>query len=138
MITLESVTKYYSKKKVLDIKHLHIKEGQIYGVVGKNGAGKTTLFRLLSRLSYPTSGSINFNHTSDVLGLMIEQPFIDLTLTAYQNLKWISTLYNNKSNHSIDDIMELVKLSDHKNQRPCTYSLGMKQRLGIADRKSVV
>jgi ABC-2 type transport system ATP-binding protein len=125
------LSKIYKGQKVLDIKKLHIDEGRIYAVVGENGAGKTTLFRILAGLILQTNGTVEFSNVNERIGVMIETPAIELNMTAEENLRWVSKVYGKEKCQDIEKILELVKLNgDNKKVR--TFSLGMKQRLGIA------
>lgn len=132
LIQLKEVCKTYDKKNIIDIKSLNIEAGKIYGIVGKNGAGKTTLFRLLAGLTYPTNGVITYETPDMRVGVMIEQPAIDLNMTAWENLTWIAKLYGYEGCREIQDILKLVKLDGYKKLKAQKFSLGMKQRLGIA------
>ena len=125
------LSKVYKGKKVLDIKKLHIEESRIYAIVGENGAGKTTLFRILAGLALPTSGTIEFASSNERLGVMIEQPALELNMTAEENLFWVSKVYGEENCQNIQKILELVRLSG-EGKKVRRFSLGMKQRLGIA------
>lgn len=125
-----NLSKVYRKHKVLDIEQLHIKEGRIYAVVGENGAGKTTLFKILAGLVVPTSGHIEFSEDKNKIGIMIEAPAIELTMSAEENLRWASKLYGEENCQDIQTILKLVNLNGiHRKAK--TFSMGMKQRLGI-------
>lgn len=132
LLQIENVLKKYGKKVILDIPNLTIEEGKIYGLVGKNGAGKTTLFRLLSGLTFPTKGTIWYKDESIKRGVIIEYPSIDYQMTAVENLEWAKKLYGIQNCRDITELLRLVKLENHKDIKVKKYSLGMKQRLGIA------
>ncbi len=125
------LSKIYKGKKVLDIKQLHIEKGRIYAVVGENGAGKTTLLKIVSGLITQTEGTIRNSNTNECIGVMIETPAIEYNMTASENLRWVSKMYGEEKCQDIETILKLVKL-DNENKKVRVFSLGMKQRLGIA------
>lgn len=128
---LRGLCKSYRGKIVLDIEELDISEGRITAFVGENGAGKTTLFRILSGLSFPTKGSVSFANPSGIPGVMIELPAIDMKMSAWENLSWVSRVYGRDGCMDIQELLALVGL-EKNNTKVKKYSLGMKQRLGIA------
>lgn len=132
MIELRSVKKVYDKKCVLDIEDLKIEYGKILGIVGDNGAGKTTLLRLISRIEYPTEGELDYDDENMIISALIEKPALDEELTAFDNLKYVNILCGHKDNKRIDELLEIVGLSDDRNMKVKKFSLGMKQRLGLA------
>ena len=132
MIELRSVKKVYDKKCVLDIEDLKIEYGKILGIVGDNGAGKTTLLRLISRIENPTEGELDYYDENMIISALIEKPALDEELTAFDNLKYVSILCGYKDNKRIDELLEIVGLSDDRNMKVKKFSLGMKQRLGLA------
>ena len=132
MIELRSVKKVYDKKCVLDIEDLKIEYGKILGIVGDNGAGKTTLLRLISRIENPTEGELDYDDENMIISALIEKPALDEELTAFDNLKYVSILCGHKDNKRIDELLEIVGLSDDRNMKVKKFSLGMKQRLGLA------
>ena len=132
IVQILKLVKKYGNEEVLNIEELHIEKGKIYGLIGDNGAGKTTLFRLLTGLDFPSSGSISFSAGTVKTAALIEEPALDLQLTGFENLKFISLLCGRKDNKIIDEVLERVGLGDAKNKRVKKFSLGMKQRLGIA------
>jgi len=118
-----------------------LKAGRIYGLIGKNGAGKSTLMRLITGLSFPTSGSIElFGHSGEKalqterkrLGSMIEYPSLTLNMTARENLKLHRIMRGIPNKEVEDELLELVGLADTGKKKAKNFSLGMKQRLGIA------
>lgn len=132
LVEIRNIRKKYGNKIILDIPKLNIEEGKIYGIVGKNGAGKTTLFRLLGELTFLTDGTIQYVDTDIKKGIIIEYPCIDLNMTAKENLIWAEKLYGEDICRNRDELLKLVKLDKHKDVKTKKYSLGMKQRLGIA------
>lgn len=128
---INGLSKSYNGTTVLDIDHLSIKTGRFYAIVGENGAGKTTLFRILAGLTPPTGGTVTFSENNESIGVMIERPAVELNMTAKENLLWASKLYGEDKCEKIDEILEMVNLSTGK-KKVKAFSLGMKQRLGIA------
>ncbi len=128
-ISTNCLCKQYHGKVALEDVSIHIPEGAIYGLIGPNGSGKTTLMRLLTKLQVPSSGEIitdKYISTSAI----IESPALYLMKSAKSNLKYQQYI-SKKSNTDIKQILELVQLPDTK-KPVINYSLGMKQRLGIA------
>ncbi len=141
ILKIENLKKFYNGVCVLDIENLGIEEKSIYGLIGPNGAGKSTLMKLILGLVKKDSGKIflfgkelNKNNQKDfnrVLGALIENPSFYDHLTGYENLEIICSL-KNISKNEIAKTLELVGLKDAAYKKAREYSLGMKQRLGIA------
>lgn len=142
ILTTQGLTKRYRHGKALDGLTMHVPKGAIYGLVGRNGAGKTTLIRLICGLQEPTSGSFTLygrkNSNANIaksrrrMGAVVETPSIYLDMTAQDNLRM---QYRVLGLPSFDDIPELLKLVGLENTGTKTakhFSLGMRQRLGIA------
>ncbi len=131
-IHAEHLQKKYHDKVILDIDTLNIEKGKIYGFVGENGAGKTTLFRVITGLSTPSAGTLERGFDTKRMGIMIETPIMDLGMTAEENLEWMKRVYHGADCKSIPELLKVVKL-DQTGKKPVRlFSLGMKQRLGIA------
>ena len=137
-IKIEHVSKKIKDALVLDDVCMTLESGNIYGLQGVNGSGKTMLMRAVSGLMYPTSGTIKIDGKvlgrdmafPQKIGLLIENPaFID-SYTGYDNLKMLASI--NKENVDIYKALELVGLKSDDKRKFRKYSLGMKQRLGIA------
>ncbi|MBO4878185.1 MAG: ATP-binding cassette domain-containing protein [Ruminococcus sp.] len=121
---------------------MNIPKGSIYGFVGRNGAGKTTLIRLITGLQLPTSGSFEIygvkntdkaiNDSRKRMGAVVETPAVYQDLTAKENLKMQYRVLGLPDFKGIDELLELVGLSDTGRKKVKNFSLGMKQRLGIA------
>ena len=134
--------KRYGKYTALNGLSMHIPKGAIYGLIGRNGAGKTTLIRLICGLQTPTSGrySIYSTDSTDVnisksrrrMGAVVETPSIYLDMTAEDNLKQQCLMLGIPSYDEIPEILRLVGLETTKKKKVRNFSLGMKQRLGIA------
>lgn len=137
VIQTKSLTKKYGNKIAVDKISLNVRKGDIYGLIGKNGAGKTTLMKLLLGLIYEDDGQINlFDDTSlekqrIKIGSLIEAPAFYKNETAFENLKRFSIL-SPTSNEEIRNILKLVGLDNTGKKKVGAFSLGMKQRLGIA------
>lgn len=141
IMTTEGLTKIYGSKAAAEDINIHIREGEVYGLIGRNGAGKTTIMRMLSGLSNPTSGNFTMFGKSGAeakklmhqVGVLIEHPGLYPHLSARENLKIKSIALGVKdSKKTIDEIIELVGL-ENTGRKPCgSFSLGMRQRLGIA------
>lgn len=133
-----NITKKFSKKVAVSAVNMNIKKGDIYGFIGKNGAGKTTLIKMLVGLSRPTSGFIelfgseNLNKARHKIGTVIESPAFVPHLNAKQNMIIQWKLLGSKNKSIIDETLKLVGLGDVENKKVKKFSLGMKQRLGIA------
>ncbi len=142
VIAVEHLTKEYRHGKAVDDVSFEIVKGGIYGLVGPNGAGKTTIMRMIGGLVRPTEGEIYIYGNNGIetmeegrkqMGFMIEAPYLRKNATAYQNLEKIRIMRQLPDKSVIDEVLKLVGLSDvPKNKKVGKYSLGMKQRLGIA------
>ena len=142
VLTAENLSKRYKNFKALDGLSMHIEKGVIYGFVGKNGAGKTTLIRLICGLQNYTSGEFTLygtkNTDADIvksrrrMGAVVETPSIYLDLTAEDNLKEQYRVLGLPSFEGIRDLLKLVGLEDTGKKKAKNFSLGMRQRLGIA------
>lgn len=139
VIEVKNLTKVYDDKVALENFNLTVEKGNIYGIIGPNGSGKTTLFRMLAGLSEPTSGSISFFGNSKNLkeerqrmSFMIELPYLDLGMTAKENLMMLRYIRGVSDEKKIGEVLEIVGLKDTGNKIVKKFSLGMKQRLGIA------
>lgn len=140
ILTTNNLTKAYGKKKAADAVNLHVKRGEVYGLIGRNGAGKTTILKMICGLSEPTSGSFEFFGKTgkelvkvrNKIGSLIESPGLYLKLTAFQNLKLKCLSRGIKDDSYILSLLEQVGLSDAVYKPVQNFSLGMKQRLGIA------
>ena len=116
---------------------LNIQRNSVYGLLGPNGAGKSTALKMITGILRPTSGSIEFDgnpwQRGDLtqIGALIETPPLYENLTAYENLKVRTTMLGLPDNR-IDEVLHIVRLTDTGKKRAGQFSLGMKQRLGIA------
>lgn len=141
VIETNNLSKIYYKNKVVNSVDMHVEKGKIYGLLGKNGAGKTTTMCMLLNLTYPSEGDIFLfgknvnNHSNEIysnIGSIIETPGFYENLTAFENLKIISKIRGDFNPHNINSVLQMVNLDNDKSKKFKDFSLGMKQRLGIA------
>ena len=133
ILTTENLTKTYDKKDAAKNINIHIREGEIYGLIGRNGAGKTTVMRMISGLSRPTSGSYQIHgENKNGIGVLIESPGIYKNMSAKENLKLKCIAMGCDSDEYIEGLLKTVGLEDTGKKNAGSFSLGMRQRLGIA------
>ena len=137
----QNLTKKYQNVTVVDHVNLHIPKGKIYGLLGRNGAGKTTIMKMMLQFVSPTDGKIimfgkdyceQVKDTYQKIGSIIETPGFYTNLTGQENLEILARLRRNVSKESVLHALEIVGLDKEKKKQFSDYSLGMKQRLGIA------
>ena len=139
-IEVKNLTKEFKKNKVLDNISIDFEEGKIYGLIGRNGSGKSVFLKLLCAFLSPTSGEILFNGKNIIkekefppeTRALIEKPCFLPDLSGYENLKLLSSIQNIIGDKEILDTLETVGLLSEKDKKYSEYSLGMKQKLGIA------
>ncbi|SHH35023.1 ABC-2 type transport system ATP-binding protein [Clostridium collagenovorans DSM 3089] len=137
IVKTEKLSKVYNGQEVNNEISISVKKNSIYGLLGPNGAGKSTLLKMLTGMIRPTSGEILYCgrqwERKDLLsiGALIEEPAIYENLTARENLK-VRTLIYGLPDSRINEVLKIVKLTDTGNKKAGKFSLGMKQRLGIA------
>lgn len=140
ILKTHNLTKKYKSFVALDNANIQISKGDIYGLIGRNGAGKTTLMKLITTLANKTSGDFELFGKKDTeltetkrrIGCLIENPAFFPNLSAVDNLKYYAIQKGIVSKKQIDEAIDLVGLTEAKKKKFKTYSLGMKQRLGIA------
>ena len=140
VLATHGLTRAYGQSRALDNVSITVEKGEIYGLVGRNGAGKTTLMRLVTGQSAPTAGSVElFGQTGRELararsrtGAMIETPSFAPFLTARENLEYYRIQRGIPGKGAVDEVLEAVDLRDTGKKKFKTFSLGMKQRLGLA------
>lgn len=138
ILKTSNITKMFSKKAAVSNLNMNIKKGDIYGFIGRNGAGKTTLIKMIVGLSTPSEGTIELFDSKDLskarhkIGTVIEAPAFVPHLTARQNMYIQWKLLGSKNKDIIDETLKLVGLDNVGNKKVKKFSLGMKQRLGIA------
>jgi ABC-2 type transport system ATP-binding protein len=140
VVQTHGLTKRYGKRNAVDRLNLNVARGEIYGFLGLNGAGKTTTIRMLMGLIHPTGGSAKLfgrdvpaqrMHVMRKVGALVESPSYYAHLTGRENLRVLATLLD-VSEQRIDQVLAIVRLTDAADRKSGDYSLGMKQRLGIA------
>lgn len=141
-LVTQKLTKKYRKYTALNGLDMHVPKGAIYGFVGKNGAGKTTLIRIISGLQPPTEGSYSLygteygergmNEARTRMGGVVETPSLYANMSAYENIKQQYIILGKPSFDGIDELLRLVGLENTGKKKAGHFSLGMKQRLGIA------
>ena len=142
VLRTENLQKHYRRCKALDGLTMAVPKGSIYGLVGRNGAGKTTLIRVVCALQFPTGGSYELYGRSDTardaarsrrrVGAVIETPSIYSGLSARENLRQQYNVLGLPSYDGLEELLELVDLRDTGRKPAKDFSLGMRQRLGIA------
>lgn len=141
ILALRNITKRYRRQTALFDVSFHIERGHIYGFVGENGAGKTTALRTITGLTTPDSGTVELfgSHNAKEaarnrrrMGCMIEHPVFDGALNAPENLRLHCLLHGTNDFSNIPAVLERTGLSSTAGKKPRDFSLGMKQRLGIA------
>ena len=142
ILQTNNLIKHYKNGKALNGLTMHVEKGAIYGFVGRNGAGKTTLIRLICGLQEPTEGTFTLygcpNDSREItrsrrrMGAVVETPSIYLSMTAEENLKQQYQILGLPSYDGLRDLLELVRLGNTGKKKAKDFSLGMRQRLGIA------
>lgn len=141
VLETSELSKYYGPNLVVDSVNLHVKKGEIYGLLGRNGAGKTTIMKLIMGLVQITKGEV-YAFGKDItkeakyvyprIGCLIESPGFYPNMSAYENLQIFAELRGSVHQHSVKDALEIVGLSPDSKKTFSKFSLGMKQRLGVA------
>ena len=137
VIETRSLTKRFPNKTAVNKADMHVEKGAIYGLIGKNGAGKTTAMKMLLGIIAPTEGEITLFGSKDLaaerrrIGSLIEAPGIYKNCTAYENMKRFSYLAGG-TDEEINELLNFVGLGTVGSKKAGAFSLGMKQRLGIA------
>ena len=141
VLKCENLCKNFGKKQILHNVSLELTEGDILGFIGPNGAGKTTTIKLILGLQGITAGKVyingydiekQFTKAIERVGAIVENPDMYMYLSGKQNLKLVANMYKGIKEEDIDRVVKLVKLENRINDKVSKYSLGMRQRLGIA------
>lgn len=141
LLKIEGLTKVIKKKTLVDNVSLTVNSGEIVGFLGPNGAGKTTTIKMIMGLFSITAGQISvcghdvrtdFEGAMKNVGAIIENPDLYKRMTGRQNLRYFAQMYNDEAVKNIDSVVELVKMSTRIDDKVKTYSLGMRQRIGVA------
>lgn len=137
ILETSDLCKRFKEQNAVEHVSLHVKENSVYGLLGPNGAGKSTTLKMITGILKPTSGTITFNgqfwtrNALNQIGALIEMPPLYENLTAYENLK-VRALLLGLGDERISEVLQIVRLTDTGKKRAGQFSLGMKQRLGIA------
>lgn len=139
MIEIKNVSKTIDKQQVLKDINLTLEDGKTYAIIGHNGSGKSMLLRLICGLISPDTGNVLINKeelknniNKYNFGVLIEKPKFLNNLTGFENLEILASINNKINSNDIDQILKTVDLYDEKDKKYRNYSLGMKQKLGIA------
>lgn len=142
VVNVKHISKKFGQQLALDDVSLTVKQGEIYGLIGKNGAGKTTLIKVITQLIQPNSGTValfgssnksEWTHALKRVGSVIEAPAAYAHLTAYENLNYCCKIRHiPNANKVIQETLSYVGLTNTGKKKFRDFSLGMKQRLGIA------
>ena len=139
-LSVQHLTKRIGKRDIIKNISFELKSGEVFGFLGPNGAGKTTTIRMLAGLIKPTSGQIficgyevkkDFSKAMERLGCIVENPELYPYLTGWENLQYFARMLTNTDDKRITEVVELIGLTDRIHDKVKTYSLGMRQRLGI-------
>lgn len=135
IIEVKNVTKKFDDKIIVDSLTLNVKQGETIGIVGRNGSGKTVLLKMICGLYIPTSGDITINSNksnAEKLGVLIDSNFLN-NETGFYNLKLLSQLGVKIKEDKIYEILKLVGLDPYNKTKYKNYSMGMKQKLKLAN-----
>lgn len=138
VLRTNDLTKSYGGIKVVNEVCMNVRQGDIYGFIGKNGAGKTTFMRMVSGLATPTAGSMTLFGKTELelerkrIGSLIESPGVYPNMTAKENLEVVRRVFGITKKHAVEEILLLVGLFNTGNKKVKQFSMGMKQRLGLA------
>ena len=140
MISIENLNKQFKNQLVLNNINMKFSNGHIYGIIGRNGSGKTVLLKCICGFLKPTTGVISVNQKivgKDIdfpenLGFIIETPGFLLNYSGYKNLKYLASIREKIDSNEIKESMSLVGLDSADKKHVGKYSMGMRQRLGIA------
>jgi ABC-2 type transport system ATP-binding protein len=141
IIEIEELTKIYPNGRGIEDVNLEIYQGEIFGFLGPNGAGKTTAMKIMTGLIKPNRGSVRlfgydiideYEKAMANVGSLIEVATFYSYLSAYDNLKQLARFYSHVDKHRIEEVLEITGIKRYKNEKPKKFSLGMKQRLGLA------
>ncbi|WMJ24408.1 ABC transporter ATP-binding protein [Paludicola sp. MB14-C6] len=138
ILKTNGLTKSYVGRPVVNNVNMHVRKGDIYGFIGKNGAGKTTLIRMVSGLAAPTKGNMELFESKELtkkraqIGTIIEAPSLYPNMSARENLEYYRMLYGIPSKKRVDEVLTIVSLNNTGKKKARNFSLGMRQRLGVA------
>ncbi len=142
IVDVRNLSKQYGTQKALDDVSFQIKKGSIVGLIGPNGAGKTTIMKIMGGLAFPTGGELEMygatdekglNHARTRMSFMIETPYEKEKMTARENLEKQRLQKGIPNKSRVDEVLEIVNLQDTGKKIVKNFSLGMRQRLGLAN-----
>lgn len=139
-IEVKNLSKEFKKILILDNISVTFEKGKIYGLIGRNGSGKSVFLKILCALYEPTNGEVLYDETNifkeekipSNTRALIESPNFIEELTGYENLEMLANIQNKIGRHEIEEALRKVNLYEEKDKKYSKYSLGMKQKLGIA------
>ena len=138
VLETKGLKKKYGKSTVIDNFSFKVEKGHICGLIGPNGAGKTTIMKIMAGLTKSNGGSLELFGTGKDLdrnrrriSFLIENPMLDINMSAYKNMEYIKYLKGIPTSEKIDEVLEFVGLGDAKDKKVKKFSLGMRQRLAI-------
>lgn len=139
-LEIKNVSKEFDGNTIIKDVNLTFKKGNVYGLVGRNGSGKSVLLKMIAGFYFPTTGEVLYNDINyfkngdflPSLGVLIEKPNFISEISGFRNLKILSEIKKIIGDKEINETLELVNLYDDRNKFYHKYSLGMKQKLGIA------
>lgn len=140
VIAVRNVSKSIGNREIIRDISFEVKEGEVFGFLGKNGAGKSTTIRMMTGLITADKGNIkimgydirtSFTKAMERVGTVVENPEFYLSLTGRQNLMCVARMYGNIAKSRIEEVIELIGLKERIDDKVKKYSLGMKQRLGL-------
>lgn len=140
IIEINNLSKSFKDANILRNINFSVEKGKIVGIIGRNGSGKTVLFKCICGLNRPTKGTVKINNIEigkdidvpDRIGVIIENPGFIPNYNAFKNLKFLAMIKNKIEDEQIMDVIALVGLNPKSKKHVGKYSLGMRQRLGIA------
>lgn len=141
LLSVKKLNKSFGKRKIINDMSFNVNGGEIFGFLGPNGSGKTTTIKMIMGFLFPDSGEIsicgmnlknNYEKAMNLVGGIVENPEMYKELTGRQNLQMYARLHDNVSKERIDEVIALVGMSQRADEKLKKYSLGMKQRIGVA------
>ena len=142
LLETRHLTKSFRGRKVVDDLNIRVMKGDVYGFLGRNGQGKTTAIRMMTGLVFPDAGDVlvngislrkDFRRAISHIGAIVETPAFHDYLTGYENLALMANLSPGVTKNRIREVLDIVGLGNRARDKVKTYSLGMRQRLGIAN-----
>ena len=134
LFNIDGISKAYKNNNVLEDISFSVSRGDITGLIGGNGAGKTTLMKIISGIISADSGNVVYenNEIKSKIGVIIEGPCVYNDMSAFENLKFYGRMFGDTDEEKYNKLLDMVKLKDAGSKKAGRFSLGMKQRLGVA------